>query len=148
MADEVKRGVSRRGLLSLGGGAAALPLAAGLLGGAAPAPAKAAEPAVGGVKHVTVGEGTTIAPAVSPDGSQVAFDLYGLLWVVPVGGGTAKRLTDDFGDIAMPDWSPDGKTLYFQSYRSGTFQLWSIGADGSGLKQPVSYTHLTLPTKA
>src|ERR1700754_820774 len=100
MTDETRRGVSRRSLLSLGGGAVALPLAGGLAGAARPEPAKAAEP-TGAVKHVTVGEGTNIAPMVSPDGKLIAFDLYGVLWVVGVGGGVAKRLTDDYGDIAM-----------------------------------------------
>jgi Tol biopolymer transport system component len=134
MVGGTRRGVSRRSLLSLGGGAVVAPLAGGLAGAARPEAAKAAEP-TGAVKHVTVGEGTNIAPSVSPDGKSVAFDLYGVLWVVGIGGGGAKRLTDDYGDIAMPDWTPDSKTLVFQSYRSGTFQLWSVGADGSGLKQ-------------
>jgi Tol biopolymer transport system component len=124
-----KGGLSRRSLFSLGGGAILAPLAASGLDARAEA-APAAE-----VKHVTVSEGTNIAPAVSPDGKTVAFDLYGVLWVAPVAGGPARRLTDDYGDIAMPDWSPDGKTLAFQSYRSGGFQIWSIGADGTGLKQ-------------
>lgn len=127
-----KRGLNRRSILSLSGGVALAPLALGAAGEAAKA--RTVAPAAGQV-HVTVSEGTNIAPAVSPDGRTVAFDLYGVLWLVGIEGGSARRLTDDFSDIAMPDWSPDGRQLVFQSYRSGSFQLWSIRSDGSGLKQ-------------
>jgi dipeptidyl aminopeptidase/acylaminoacyl peptidase len=65
----------------------------------------------------------------------VAFDVYAMLWLVPIEGGPAKRLTDEIFEIAQPDWSPDGKTLAFQSYRDGNFHVWTIGADGTGLKQ-------------
>jgi Tol biopolymer transport system component len=131
MTKQKNSGLSRRNMLSLGGGVALAPLAAGALpAGAAPAPASADN-----LKHVTVTEGTNVCPVVSPDGRQVAFDLYGVLWVVGVEGGPARRLTDEFGDVGLPDWSPDGKTIYFQSYRTGNFQIWSIGADGTGLKQ-------------
>jgi len=82
--------------------------------------------------YVTVVEGTNIAAAVSPDGKTVAFDLYGILWLVGVRVVLLRGLTDDFADIAQPDWSPDGNTLAFQSYRDGNFHLWSIAADGTG----------------
>jgi Tol biopolymer transport system component len=86
-------------------------------------------------RFVTVAEGTNIAAAAAPDGKTVAFDLYGVLWLVGIEGGVARRLTDDITDIAQPDWSPDGRTLVFQSYRDGNFHLWSIGADGQRLTQ-------------
>lgn len=121
-----KRGVDRRQLLSLGGTA----IAASTLP-AHPANAQAAQ-------TVTVTEGTSIAVAASPDGKSVAFDLYGVIWTVPIGGGPAKRLTDDLTDGAQPDWAPDGKSLVFQSYRDGNFHVWTVGADGTGLKQHTS----------
>jgi Tol biopolymer transport system component/cytosine/adenosine deaminase-related metal-dependent hydrolase len=86
-------------------------------------------------RYVTVGEGTNIAAACSPDGRTIAFDLYGILWLLDIDGGSARRLTDDLSEIAQPDWSQDGRTLVFQSYRDGNFHVWSIGADGTGLKQ-------------
>ncbi|MDB5459077.1 MAG: amidohydrolase [Caulobacteraceae bacterium] len=132
MSQDKKRGLSRRSLFSLTGGAALAPLAAAI-----PQAPAGAQPAVQGT-HVTVSRGTNIAPAVSPDGKTVAFDLYGVLWLLDIGGGPARRLTDDFGDVAMPDWSPDGQTLVFQSYRSGGFQLWTVRRDGAGLKQLTS----------
>ncbi len=135
MATKDKGGLSRRNMLSLGGGVAAL--AAG--GAITPAPAQAPAPTNRtkgkGVTQVTVTQGTNIAPQLSPDGASIAFDLYGVLWVIPAAGGVARRLTDEYGDIGMPDWAPDSQSLVFQSYRSGNFQIWSIKADGTGLKQ-------------
>ncbi len=135
MSDDISPVVDRRTLVALGGAA----IAAGGIEPSAAAAAGAPPGADTGVEApLTVTEGTNIAAAVSPDGSAVAFDLYGVLWVVDVEGGTARRLTDDLGDIAQPDWSPDGKTLAFQSYRSGNWQIWTIGRDGAGLKQGTS----------
>jgi Tol biopolymer transport system component len=131
MPDNNKRGLSRRNLFSLTGGVALAPLAAAI-------PARSAGQPADADTHVTIAKGTNIAPTVSPDGKSIAFDLLGVLWLVDIGGGPARRLSDDFGDVAMPDWSPDGKTLVFQSYRNGSFQLWSCARDGGGLKQLTS----------
>jgi len=38
---------------------------------------------------------------------------------------------EDFG----PSFSPDGNTIIFSSNRNGNWDIWSIGADGEGLKQ-------------
>lgn len=84
---------------------------------------------------VVLTEGTNLAIALSPDGQTIAMDLQGVLWMLPAAGGEARRLTDDFGDIARPQWSPDGARIVFQSYRSGNFHLWTIRPDGSGLTQ-------------
>ncbi|MFE9206975.1 amidohydrolase family protein [Micromonospora sp. NPDC007230] len=66
---------------------------------------------------------------------MLAFDMLGVLWVVSASGGAARRLTSDLYDIAQPDWSPDGSTIVFQSYRDGVFNLWAIRPDGSGITQ-------------
>lgn len=109
--------------------AASLPLAALLL----------AVPAAGGPParqvDVTVHEGTSMAVAVSPDGRQLAIDLQGSLWVLPVGGGAARRLTDAYHDARQPSWSPDGRSLVFQGYRDGGYDLWAVDADGTRLRQ-------------
>ena len=44
---------------------------------------------------------------------------------------TVTRLTEPQDDY--PDVSPDGATILFQSNRSGTWQLWRLGRDGSGI---------------
>jgi Tol biopolymer transport system component len=155
MAQRKGRGVSRRSLLQAGGatlaalgaaGASSLaPVEAGSSGESGakvaphhPKPKLTEGPVAGQERYVTVVEGTNIAAAVSPDGTTIAFDLYGILWLVGANGGIASRFTDDFADIAQPDWSPDGRTLIFQSYRDGNFHVWSIAADGTGAKQLTS----------
>jgi Tol biopolymer transport system component/imidazolonepropionase-like amidohydrolase len=132
MTNNSSDGVSRRRLFSLGGGAIAATGAIVL----APQATEAAEPAPKtDTRFATAVEGTNICAVVSPDGKTVAFDVYAMLWVMPIAGGAAKRLTDDIFEICQPDWSPDGKRLAFQSYRDGNFHVWTIGLDGSGLKQ-------------
>lgn len=130
-----KKGVDRRRLLSLGGTAIAT---GALVAGAAPAgPAQAKEAATAGpeVNYVTLVEGTNIAITVSPDEKTIVFDLFGILWALPIKGGLAKRLTDEFADAAMPNFTPDGKSIVFQSYRSGNFHVWIMNADGTGARQ-------------
>ncbi|MGH9803247.1 MAG: TolB family protein, partial [Blastocatellia bacterium] len=86
-------------------------------------------------KEVKPTEGTNIALALSPDGKTIALDLQGTLWTMPVAGGKATAITDEFGDARQPAWSPDGKQIAFQSYRDGDWHIWTVGANGSGLKQ-------------
>lgn len=126
MTTPSRRGISRRKLLSMGGGAILAPYGASL---------PRTSPPMDEYGYATVVEGTNISAAVSPDGRTVAFDLAGSLWLVDIGGGVARRLTDDFDDIAQPQWCPDGKEIVFQFYRDGNFHLSTISADGTGLKQ-------------
>lgn len=125
MTTTPRRRISRRKLLSMGGGAILARCGASL-----------SPMSDSGQEHyATVAEGTNIAAAVSPDGRTVVFDLAGSLWRVDIGGGIARRLTDDFGDVAQPHWCPDGKEIVFQCFRDGNFHLWTISADGTGLTQ-------------
>lgn len=131
--------ISRRRALQLGGGAAAvgavqlpaLPTEA--------ADATTARQAVLGEattdRHAVLSEGTNLMVSVSPDGKWLAFDLVTAIWVTPAAGGTSRRLTDDLQDATRPRWSPDGRSIVFQSYRDGNFHLWSIRPDGTGLRQ-------------
>ncbi|KKW90018.1 amidohydrolase family protein [Sphingobium chungbukense] len=123
--------VNRREALAAGGIGL---LAAGSAGSLAQGKANGA-PAAGKETVVTVEDCTNVALALSPDGSRIAFDLLGILWTLPVEGGTLTRLTGDFDDLAQPDWSPDGKRIAFQSYRSGNFHIWSVAAEGGDLRQ-------------
>ena len=127
-------GISRRRVLQAGG----------LLAAATALPIPWATPAraVAGVP-TTLRQGTNVMVAASPDGRWLALDLVVSIWVLPAGGGPARRLTDDLQDAARPVWSPDGGTVAFQSYRDGNFHLWTVRADGGGLTQHTSgpYDH-------
>ena len=85
--------------------------------------------------RVTVREGTGMSVAVSPDGSTLVTDLFGMLHVVPLDGGVARALTDPLADATLPAWSPDGKMITFQSYRDGGFHIYVMSADGTDVKQ-------------
>lgn len=58
-------------------------------------------------------------PAVSPDGSTIAFTYKGDIYTVPVSGGEARQLTSDKGYDSKPLWSPDGTRIAFTSDRVG-----------------------------
>lgn len=89
----------------------------------------------GGTQTVVVTEGTNIAATLSPDHGTIIFDLQGVLWALPVEGGTAKRLTEDFLEPARPDWSPTGDKVVFEAYAGGTFHIWMMNPDGSEVTQ-------------
>jgi dipeptidyl aminopeptidase/acylaminoacyl peptidase len=60
--------------------------------------------------------GTNIAVTVSPDRRTIVMDLQGVLWRMPGAGGKATRITGNLQDPALPDFSPDGRRIAFQSY--------------------------------
>jgi dipeptidyl aminopeptidase/acylaminoacyl peptidase len=62
--------------------------------------------------------GTGGAPAVSPDGSNVAFERSGAVWIVPVDGSAPpKQLFYDLGSDSSLQWSPTASALAFVSTR-------------------------------
>ncbi len=91
-------------------------------------------PPPAGSLEITVHEGTSMAIALSPDKRTLVIDLQGGLWTLPVSGGPARRITDEYGDARQPAWSPDGTRIAFQSYRDGMWRIWSSAPDGSGSK--------------
>src|SRR5436305_5192581 len=60
-------------------------------------------------------EGTWMSLDVSPDGKEIAFDLLGDLYTLPIAGGEARALTHDVAWQMQPRYSPDGKALAFTS---------------------------------
>jgi imidazolonepropionase-like amidohydrolase/Tol biopolymer transport system component len=64
-------------------------------------------------------EGTWLSIDVSPDGQSLVFDMLGDLYLLPMAGGDAVRLTTGLAYDTQPRYSPDGKTLVFISDRQG-----------------------------
>lgn len=83
----------------------------------------------------TTSEGTWMNLDVSPDGREIVFDLMGDLYVLPIEGGTARRLTSGPAFDVQPRYSPDGTRIAFTSDRSGGDNLWIMNRDGSDPKQ-------------
>jgi Tol biopolymer transport system component len=88
-------------------------------------------------------------PAISPDGTQVAFSYKGDIYTVPVNGGKAKQITMHVAHDYMPVWSPDGQNIAFAGDRFGNFDIYITSAEGgnatrlttfSGNESPYAFT--------
>ena len=74
-------------------------------------------------------------PAPSPDGAQLAFSFRGDIWLAPISGGNARRLSVHEAYESLPNWSPDGKMLAFASDRNGNRDVFVMSNQGENLKQ-------------
>ncbi len=84
--------------------------------------ARREQPAVAGeIGPLVSMPGLQYSPAVSPDGSQVAFAYGGApnpgLYIAMVGGQKPLQLTENGGD-QDPAWSPDGRQVAFVRFRN------------------------------
>jgi len=82
-----------------------------------------------------VTEGTWMSVDVSPDGKEIAFDLLGDIYTIPIAGGEAKAITTGVAWDMQPRYSPNGKWIAFTSDRSGGDNVWIMNRDGSSPKQ-------------
>lgn len=77
----------------------------------------------------------------SPDGKELAFvamrdeKVYNL-YKVSSGGGKEIQLTfNKTGHVDGPEYSPDGKYIYYNANPTGTMQIWRMKPDGTGKEQ-------------
>jgi tricorn protease len=79
-------------------------------------------------RTVTLTQGASeFAPA--PDEKHIAFVVHGQLWLVPIEGGKATRLTESTAFDHGIAWAPDGKKIIFASDRNGHEDLYLLEPD-------------------
>jgi TolB protein len=96
-------------------------------------------PAGGGApRQLTHGTAPSYFHAWSFDSATIAFTRGRAskadIFLVAAAGGAETRLTRDSLNDG-PDFTPDGKFMYFDSMRSGSLQIWRMHTDGSGAEQ-------------
>lgn len=92
-------------------------------------------PAAGGEPVPVTAEGPSYLHGWSPDGATLAycgerggnFDIY----TISTAGGAEQRLTRASGLDDGPEYSPDGRYIWFNSVRTGAMQLWRMDTNGS-----------------
>ncbi len=93
-------------------------------------------PAAGGNPVPITADVPSYFHAWSPDGKSVAYaarrgdgtDIY----VIDANGGTERRLTMNPAVDDAPQYSPDGRFIYFLSDRAGSRDIWRMPAQGAG----------------
>ncbi len=99
-----------------------------------------------GIVRVTSHTANDEAPAISPDGSKIAFVSYrdgnAEIYVASVAMGTptVSRITNDSSSDVDPAWDSDGNRLAFASDRDGD---WEIYLTDSNLANPSKLTNNT-----
>ncbi len=92
----------------------------------------------GGAPRLVTPNSPSFLHGWSPDGREMAYCAFREIdgrrqvdvYAIPAEGGDEVRLTGGgFND--GPEYSPDGKTIWFNSTRSGLMQVWRMNRDGS-----------------
>jgi len=99
-------------------------------------------PALGTPRQITSDPGLETEPALSPDGSLVAYtsDRAGNadIWVSDIRGGEPVRVTDDAASDRSPAWFPDGSAIAFVSDRGGQAAIWKAPRLGGSAIQLIA----------
>jgi len=95
-------------------------------------------PLVGGVPRRVTTHSPSYFHGWSPDGKTIAFcgERKGQFDIFTIAAGDEEvQLTKAAGHNDGPEYSPDGRYIYFNSDRTGTMQIWRMRADGTGQEQ-------------
>jgi len=82
-------------------------------------------------------------PSFSPDGARLLITkndrqtAQSDLWTIELASGKQTRLTNDTFPKVNPLWSPDGKYIYYSSFRNGDFPVYRKLSDGTGTEELV-----------
>jgi imidazolonepropionase-like amidohydrolase/Tol biopolymer transport system component len=77
--------------------------------------------------------------AVSPDGAQVVFESLGKLYIRPMAGGAARRLTGGAGMELFPAWSRDGRQIAYVDWTdAGLGHIYVAPAGGGAARRVTS----------
>ena len=93
-------------------------------------------PFEGGEPQKITPTGPSYLHGISPNGKTLAYcafrevDPEADIYTIPVKGGKETRLTDAPGLDDGPEYSPDGKHIWFNSVRTGRMQVWRMKANG------------------
>jgi Tol biopolymer transport system component/DNA-binding winged helix-turn-helix (wHTH) protein len=93
------------------------------------------------VRTLTAVEGMSVGlPSWAPDGGALVFDAVDDnnvpdLFIVGANGGKLRRLTNDRFRELTPEWSSDGRWIYYSSDETGRSEVWKISAaDGTRIQ--------------
>ncbi len=84
---------------------------------------------------ITTDEGTWMSLDVSPDGTQIVFDMLGDIYTLPVAGGEATLIRGGHAFEVQPRYSPDGQWISFTSDAGGGDNIWIMKPDGTEARQ-------------
>ncbi len=79
------------------------------------------------------------APAFSPNGQEIAYsrdepDGSWHLWLIPAEGVTARQLTSGKVPEIYPRFTPDGSSIYFNTWGTEPLSLWRVPSEGGPAK--------------
>lgn len=93
--------------------------------------------------RITSGDWSDIAPALSPDGSWLAFasdrNNFWDLYIMDLQSGSTRQITNSPEFDSSPSWSPDGQWLVFETYKNENLEL-AVVSVSDGVNEAIALT--------
>jgi len=84
-------------------------------------------------KPITTGRYEGVAGVAWAKGGKIVYGSRDWdIWIMEEDGSNQRLLTTDEHSNRNPAVSPDGRTIFFESWRNGDSNIWRTGTDGSG----------------